>query len=139
MRWGAVHPDRSLRGHAMSEQDQNKAADRRYVEEVLNQGHLAVIDELRTDDVEGVRERVTRFRTAFPDLQVTIETQVAEGAWVVARLTFRGTHLGPFLGVSPTGKTVAFATIAMNRYAGGKSVENWGIHDFYGLLEQLKA
>jgi hypothetical protein len=35
--------------------EQNKAADRRYVEGVLNQGNLEVIDELRTDDVEGVR------------------------------------------------------------------------------------
>jgi predicted ester cyclase len=119
--------------------EQNKAADRRYVEEVLKRGNLQVIDELRTDDVEGVRNRVTMFRTAFPDLHVTIETQVAEGDWAVMRLTFRGTHLGPFLGVPPTGKQVAFATIAMNRYADGKSVENWGIHDFHGLLEQLKA
>jgi predicted ester cyclase len=118
--------------------EENKAADRRYVEEVLNRGNLQVINELRTDDVEGVYHRVTGFRTAFPDLQVTIETQVAEGDWTVIRLTFRGTHLGPFLGVPPTGKKVEFATIAMNRYSDGKSVENWGIHDFHGLLKQLK-
>ena len=123
----------------MSEQEQNKSADRRYVEEVLNQGKLEVIDELRTDDVEGVRSRVTRFRSAFPDLHVTIETQVAEGDWSVMRLIFRGTHLGLFLGVPPIGKRVEFATIVMNRYSGGKSVENWGIHDYYGLLEHLKA
>jgi predicted ester cyclase len=122
----------------MSEQELNKAADRRYVEEVLNQGNMEVIDELRTDDVQGIRERVTRFRTAFPDLQVTIETQVAEGDWAVMRLIFHGTHLGPFLGVPPTGKRVEFATIVMNRYAGGKSVENWGIHDYYGLLQHLQ-
>jgi predicted ester cyclase len=123
----------------MSEQELNKAADRRYVEEVLNQGNMEVIDELRTDDVQGIRERVTRFRTAFPDLQVTIETQVAEDDWAVMRLIFHGTHLGPFLGVPPTGKRVEFATIVMNRYAGGKSVENWGIHDYYGLLQHLQA
>jgi predicted ester cyclase len=122
----------------MSEQELNKAADRRYVEEVLNQGNMEVIDELRTDDVQGIRERVTRFRTAFPDLQVTIETQVAEGDWAVMRLIFHGTHLAPFLGVAPTGKRVEFATIVMNRYAGGKSVENWGIHDYYGLLQHLQ-
>jgi predicted ester cyclase len=122
----------------MSTQD-NKAADRRYVEEVLNRGNLEVIDELRTDDVEGVYQRVMAFRTSFPDLQVTIETQVAEGDWAVMRLTFRGTHLGPFMGVPPTGKQVAFKTIAMNRYKDGKSVENWGIHDVHGLLEQLKG
>jgi len=121
----------------MSTED-NKAADRRYVEEVLNRGNLEVINELRTDDVEGVYQRVTAFRTAFPDLQVTIETQVAEGDWVVMRLIYRGTHLGPFMGVPPTGKKVEFATIAMNRYSDGKSVENWGIHDLHGLLKQLK-
>jgi predicted ester cyclase len=123
----------------MSEQELNKAADRRYVEEVLNRGNLQVIDELRTDDVQGIRERVTRFRAAFPDLQVTIETQVAEDDWAVMRLIFHGTHLGTFLEVPPTGKRVEFATIVMNRYAGGKSVENWGIHDYYGLLQHLKA
>jgi predicted ester cyclase len=92
----------------MSPED-NKAADRRYVEEVLNRGNLQVIDELRTDDVEGVYQRVRGFRTAFPDLHVTIDTQVAEGDWAVMRLTFRGTHLGPCMGVPPTGKKVAFA------------------------------
>lgn len=40
----------------MSTED-NKAADRRYVEEVLNRGNLQVIDELRTDDVEGISRR----------------------------------------------------------------------------------
>ncbi len=119
--------------------EENKAADRRFVEEVLNQGHLEVIDELRKDDPLGARARITMLRTAFPDLHATIETQVAEGDWAVMRLTLRGTHLGPFMGVPPSGKQVAFAMMAMNRYADGTSVENWGIHDWHGLLQQLKA
>jgi predicted ester cyclase len=119
--------------------EQNKIADRRFVEEVLNQGHLEVIDELRKDEPEGARNRITMVRTAFPDLHVTIETQVAEGDWAVMRLTFQGTHLGPFMGVPPTGKQVAFESITMNRYADGTSVENWGIHDWHGLLAQLKT
>lgn len=53
------------------------------------------------------------------------------------RMTFRGTHLGEFMGVAATGKKVEFATISMNRYSGGKSVENWGMHDLHGLLRQL--
>jgi predicted ester cyclase len=77
------------------------------------------------------------FRAAFPDLHVTVEGQVAEGDWAVMRLVFHGTHLGEFMGVAPTGKKVEFATIVMNRYEGGKSVENWGLHDFHGLLRQL--
>lgn len=119
--------------------EQNKAADRRNAEAVLNRGNLHVLDELRTEGMEGVRDRITMFRTAFPELPVTIETQVAEGDWAVMRLIFRGAHLGSFLGMPPNGKQVAFAAIAMNRYADGKSVENWGIHDFHGQLEQMKA
>jgi len=121
----------------MSTED-NKAADRRFIEEVLNRGNLQVIDELRTVDVEGVYHRITGLRTAFPDLHLTIETQVAEGDWAVMRLTYQGTHLGPFMGVPPTGKKVEFRAITMNRYADGKSVENWGVHDFHALLTQLK-
>jgi predicted ester cyclase len=104
--------------------EENKARDRRFVEEVLNRGNLQVIDELRTVDVEGLYHRVTMVRTAFPDLHATIETQVAEGDWAVMRFIIQGTHLGPFMGVPPTGKQVAFATITMNRYVDGTSVEN---------------
>ncbi len=121
----------------MSTED-NKAINRRYIEEVLNRGNMHVIDELKADDVEGTHQRIRVLRTAFPDLHVTIETQVAEGDWVASRLTYRGTHLGPFMGVPPTGKKVQFATMTMNRYAEGKVVENWGVHDIHGMLKQLK-
>ena len=120
----------------MSTED-NKALDRHYIEEVWNQGHLQVIDELRTVDVAGMYQRIGELRTAFPDLHVTIETHVAEGDWTVMRCRYRGTHLGPFMGVPPTGKQVAFAGIGMNRYSEGKSVENWGVQDIHGLLKQL--
>jgi len=46
--------------------EENKAADRRYVEEDLNQGRLEVIDGLRTDDVEGrtcARKDLSRSRS----------------------------------------------------------------------------
>jgi predicted ester cyclase len=117
----------------------NKALDRRFVDEVLNNGQLEVIDELRTVDTKGARHRIQMFRTAFPDLHVTVETQVAEGDWVVTRCVFHGTHLGNLMGLSPTGKKVAFDVIVMNRYSNGKSVEEWGIRDIHGLLQQVRG
>jgi predicted ester cyclase/ketosteroid isomerase-like protein len=128
-----------FREASSTETEQNKALDRRFVEEVLNQGSLEVIDELRTIDLDGTRQRIRMFRSAFPDLHVTIETQVADGDWVVSRCVFRGTHLGDLMGLPPTGKTVEFQTIAMNRYSNGKSVEEWGIRDIHGLLQQLRV
>ena len=44
--------------------------------------------------------------TSFPDLSFTIEQQTVEGTWVTTRTTLRGTHLGVFMGVAPTGKKI---------------------------------
>jgi len=134
----AMNPADVFPKASSSEAEQNKALDRRFVKEVLNQGNLAVIDELRTMDVDGARQRIRMFRTAFPDLRVTTETQVAERDWVVTRCIFRGTHLGDLMGMPPTGKKVEFQAIVMNRYSNGKSVEEWGIRDIHGLLQQVR-
>jgi hypothetical protein len=46
------------------------------------------------------------YRSAFPDLRITFDEQVAEGDRVVTRWTCRGTHKGELMGVAPTGKQV---------------------------------
>jgi predicted ester cyclase/ketosteroid isomerase-like protein len=134
----AMNPADVFGKASSSQTEQNKALDRRFVDEVLNQGRLEVIDELRTIDTDGTRQRIHMFRTAFPDLRVTIETQVAQDDWVVSRCIFRGTHLGDLMGIASTGNKVEFQTIAMNRYSNGMSVEEWGIRDIQGLLQQLR-
>src|SRR5688572_20478109 len=67
---------------------------------------------------EGAKRQLQAFRAAFPDLHLTIEAEIAEGALVVQRLTGRGTHRGAFLGVPPTGKRVTFTSIEVMRVAG---------------------
>jgi steroid delta-isomerase-like uncharacterized protein len=132
--------------------EENKQLFRRLIEEVANQGKIAVVDELVTADVieheeipgiprtrEGVKQAFTLFRTAFPDLQVTIEDMVAEGDTVVARETWRGTHHGAFMEIPPTGKQVQFAAMDIVRIANGKMVEHWGQTDSLGMLQQLGA
>ena len=54
------------------------------------------------------KEVVAEFRTAFPDLRVIHEDQIAEGDKVANRWVDRGTHGGEFMGVAPTGKQVEF-------------------------------
>ena len=58
---------------------------------------------------------------------------VAEGDRVVIRFTSTGTHRGAFAGIAPTGR------MAIVRVVGGKIVEQWGLPDLNGLLEQLRA
>ena len=132
----------------MSTED-NKALVRHFFEEVLNQGKLALIDELCAPDFvyhnasttirgrEPYKQFLSMYLTAGPDLHFTIEDEVAEGDKVVTRYTTRGTHVGPFMGIPPTGKHVTVTGIAITRIAHGKVVEEWANADELGLLQQL--
>ena len=48
---------------------------------------------------------------------------IAEGDRVAARLTMRGTHLGPLNGVPATGRTVVVSGMSIERVAEGRIVE----------------
>jgi predicted ester cyclase len=54
---------------------------------------------------------------------------MAEGDRVAARVVMRGTHMGEFQGLAPTGKRVEVKAIDMFRISGGKIVEHWGHAD----------
>jgi predicted ester cyclase len=128
----------------------NKASMRRFYEEAFNKKNRAAIDEFidptqvdhaappgTPGGLEGARQTVTMYLTAFPDLYFTVEDFIAEGDKVVARLTVRGTQQGIFMGIPPTGKHATVTAIDINRMVGGKSVEHWLEMDMLGLLQQL--
>jgi steroid delta-isomerase-like uncharacterized protein len=133
--------------------EENKAIARRVNEEVWSAGRLEVIDELIADDFvttvvgapeqirgrQGFREFVVMYRTAFPDLRITIDEQFAEGETVVTRWTATGTNEGELMGMPATGKQATTAGININRISGGKLVEGWGLFDQLGLLQQIGA
>jgi predicted ester cyclase len=132
-------------GHTSTEE--NKAIVCAYMKEVLSGGNLAAADKYFSEAVmfnggrpskEIVAVMFRLFRSAFPDLHVTIEDQVAAGDKVATRVTFQGTHLGPFWERAPSGKRVSFSGIAIDRIAGGKIVEMWHEADFPALRKQLR-
>ncbi|QPV64368.1 ester cyclase [Halosimplex litoreum] len=82
---------------------------------------------------------VDRYREAFPDLSVTVEDTVSEGDKVVLRTTLRGTHDGPFLGLEPTGESVAVSRMAIYHVEDGYVVEIGMVEDTVRLLHQLGA
>ncbi|MFB0534286.1 MAG: ester cyclase [Anaerolineae bacterium] len=127
--------------------EEDKAIFRRIVEEGFNKGNLAIVDELvatnhvnHTDNVHGPEEYkqfITMYRTAFPDLHMTIEDQIAEGDKVVNRWTSRGTHKGDLMGIPPTGKQTTVTGMYVARIIGGKIVEEWGNFDALGMMQQI--
>jgi steroid delta-isomerase-like uncharacterized protein len=133
----------------MSEQNKNNV--RRLFEEVWNQGHVPVADELftpsythhdsSTPDVgrgpESEKKRVTLYRNAFPDIRLTIEDIIAEGETVVARWSCRGTHKGNLNGIAPTGKQFNITGVSIARFTNGKMFEGFVNWDALGLMQQL--
>ena len=77
--------------------------------------------------------------TAFPDIQLTIEDQIAEGDKVVTRWRARGTHQGNFQDIAPTNREVVITGIIISRIEGGKDVESWEEVNLLGLMQQLGA
>ena len=75
--------------------------------------------------------------SAFPDLQGTIEQQLADGEWVATRTRFEGTHSGEFCGVAPTGRHVTFHNISIERVVDGEVVQYAGAMGLLSVLIEL--
>jgi steroid delta-isomerase-like uncharacterized protein len=131
--------------------ESNKNVVRRLFEEVWNKGNLQVTDELftpnyaqhdaSTPDVgrgpDSEKKRATLYRTAFPDIRLTVEDIIAEGETVVARWSCRGTHKGDLNGIAPTGKQFNVTGVSVARFTNGKMSEGFVNWDALSLMQQL--
>jgi len=75
----------------------------------------------------------------FPDMELTIHETVAADEKVAVRWTMSGTHEGAGFGMEPTGETVEFDAIEINRFENGKLRETWTQSDQLGMLQQIGA
>ena len=118
----------------------NKNIVRRYIEEVINQGNLELIDTFFAPDM---RERVKGFLTAaddpFPDGREEIQDLMAEDDMVMVRWIFRGTHQGEFLGIAPTGKSIEITGYGTYRLEHEQIVWDTVSFDWLDALEQIGA
>jgi steroid delta-isomerase-like uncharacterized protein len=131
--------------------DSNKALARRVLEEAFNAGIIDVIDEIVTTDFvnhdaalpepmigpEAAKATISGYRTAFPDLRITIEEQIADDQGVATRWSAKGTHQGDLMGMGPTGKQATVTGITIDRIVDGRIAESWTNWDTLGMLQQL--
>jgi predicted ester cyclase len=78
---------------------------------------------------ESVKRYAAMVRAAFPDLEYTVEDQIAEGNRVSTRHRASSTHEGELLGIAPAGNRVEIAGISIMRIEGGKIEEIWENYD----------
>src|SRR5262245_57308901 len=129
-----------------------KAPVRRFFDEVVSGGNLALVEDLFAATVtfngrpaghETVTQGVSNNRTEFPDIEVIIEGQVVEWDKATIRRTLRGTHVGEYVSplgrIQPTGRRVEWRLLSIFRVVDGKIVESWVVPDMLGLLRQLGA
>ena len=122
---------------------------RRAVEEIWNQGTLDVADVLFAADYinhaglitnlvrgpEAIKFSVAFYRTAFPDLHITIDALTANRDAVLLRWTARSS--APPAGNATSAAQGALTGIIVSRCAGGRIVESWAYWDQPGVIERL--
>ncbi|MFC7058323.1 ester cyclase [Halovenus salina] len=107
----------------MTVTEKNKALVRRYFDEI-EAGNLDVIDELSADELtakydvarsdierlgrDGLTDVIDEILTAFPDTSIVSQSLYAEGNTVISIQTWRGTHLGEYRGVPPSGNEITY-------------------------------
>jgi steroid delta-isomerase-like uncharacterized protein len=133
----------------------HKATIRRFCD-AMNSGDAELmaktIDEVAEPDVlirtplpveatgaQALKEVFARLRQVFPDLRVTVEDLIAEGDKVVGRNLVTGTHHGDYMGLPPTGRSVAYDEIFIFRFVDGRIAETWGVVDVFSQMKQLGA
>jgi len=131
--------------------EENKALYWRIYDNILNKGNLSIIDEFVAPNYiyhdphnplnspDELKQGMSAYRTAFPDMRFTVEEMVAEGDKVAKRWKFVGTHKGELMGIAPTGKEVTVTGMSMGRFANGKLAEEWEAADMLGLMQQVGA
>jgi predicted ester cyclase len=132
--------------------ERNKAA-ASAVFDVWSTGDTGRLDQLVAPDVvhhdrydphadeglDGMRRTIELNRSAFPDMRLTVEDQVAEGDKVVTRWRAEMTHTGRLGGAEPTGRRVTITGITIDRFENGKIVEAWRSMDTLALLQGIGA
>jgi steroid delta-isomerase-like uncharacterized protein len=131
---------------------ENKDTVLRFWQEVFNERKLEQIDKIFTEDYiyhgaagqdirgrEGLKQFLTVYFNAFPDLHAEVEDIFGEGDKILSRAMCRGTHKENLMGMPPTGKQVAIRVICADRLSGQRVAESFELPDLFGMMQQLGA
>ena len=128
--------------------EQNKAIARRVFTEILTGGNYGATKEIYAQDfvnhqankdvsLPEDQEATRGWRAAFPDLEMIVEQEIAEGDLVAVFWRAHGTNTGSGNGLNATGKKAAGRGISIFRIVDGKIKEEWTEYSQLLLLQQL--
>jgi steroid delta-isomerase-like uncharacterized protein len=128
--------------------DSRKAVARRVFEEIFNQGKFEIADQIYAKDfvnhgatrdigLKEDQEAARGWRSAFPDLKMTVDKTLADGEFVTVLWRGEGTNTGEGNGLPATGKKLKGRGITIWRISGGRIREEWSEFDQLRIMQQL--
>ncbi|MGW2207564.1 ester cyclase [Streptomyces sp. NPDC001774] len=134
----------------MRDEQLNKIVVRSFFENVINAKNVGAADAVCTPGyrehdpslssydigLEQAKAENQEIMAAFEPV-AAVESMVAEGDMVCARVSFKGRHVGTYQGMEATGREVSGTGHATFRCTGGRIAESWWNFDDLGLLKQL--
>jgi steroid delta-isomerase-like uncharacterized protein len=85
--------------------------------------------------LDGLKQSVAAFRTAFPDGEIVPREMLADRDKVVARVSLTGTHLAEFHGLPPSNTRMIADGIETFQFRDGVIIEGWSL---FGPLVEMK-
>ena len=117
---------------------ENLAVVRSFYEEGVNGADLSVFDQVAAPDIvyygatvgnesglQVLKRVYGEALTAFPGLQYTLLTSVADGDAVAVRYQVEGVHTGEFRGLAPSSNTITWTHSAFAGVECGRISEMW--------------
>ncbi|MDR3521370.1 MAG: ester cyclase [Acidocella sp.] len=87
----------------------------------------------------GLKDVLRGLFVTFPDMQWTVEEQIAEADKVLTRFVWTGTHKAEFFGVPASGRAVSVWGMVIDRLENGRIEETRILMDMFGLMRQIGA
>jgi predicted ester cyclase len=136
-----------------AEETRNTEIVRRFIDEAVNRGNLAVVDD--TWSIHAVwnggslgtfhgRDALKAFMAAnaaaaWKNMHLEIHELIAKDDKVVLRFTNSGDNNGPFMGNPATGKHAEWLGIGIYIVRDGRITQGWLAEDILSMLTQLHA
>ncbi len=126
---------------------ENLESVRAFFERVLNGGDFAGLEGLFHHDVlvpqsapgiESLRRLLSETRSTFAGPEYKVMDTICEGEKVVVRFSAKATHVGRYMGLPSSGRSLRLWGVMIFRFEAGAIAEFWSLFDSQAILRQLR-
>ena len=92
---------------------------------------------IKTTGLQGLKDAISMYRAAFPDMKFTSLEMVAEGDLVINHINMKGNNTGPMGEMPASNKLMDVNGVDVVGFENGKGVEHWGYWEEMKMMTQL--